>query len=193
MRNYLLLVVFFNNLWYIFFIYISNIMPFPGSPSPGSSLFPPPSPCSPTHLLLLPGPGIPLHWGIEPSQDQGPLIDVWQGHLLLHMLLEPWVPPCVLFDWWFSPWELWGIGWFILLFFLWCPIDYVLCLTKAFQFHVVPFIIIASLNIFISSFSILFAFISSLHHCTGWDLQWNSNLESFLTLEIFQDSQSPSY
>ena len=29
------------------------------------------SPCSPTHPLLLPGPGIPLHWGIEPSEDQG--------------------------------------------------------------------------------------------------------------------------
>jgi len=24
------------------------------------------------------------------------------------MQLEPWVPPCVLFGWWFSPWELWG-------------------------------------------------------------------------------------
>ena len=31
-----------------------------------------------------------------------------QGHPLLHMQLEPWVPPCVLFGWWFSPWELWG-------------------------------------------------------------------------------------
>jgi hypothetical protein len=27
---------------------------------------------------------------------------------MLHMRLEPWVPPCVLFGWWFSPWELWG-------------------------------------------------------------------------------------
>ena len=35
-------------------------------------------------------------------------IDVQQGHPLLHMQLEPWVPPCVLFGWWFSPWELWG-------------------------------------------------------------------------------------
>ena len=26
---------------------------------------------------------------------------------MLHMQLEPWVPPCVLFGWWFSPWELW--------------------------------------------------------------------------------------
>jgi hypothetical protein len=24
------------------------------------------------------------------------------------MQLEPWVPPCILFGWWFSPWELWG-------------------------------------------------------------------------------------
>ena len=28
---------------------------------------------SPTYPLLLSGPGIPLYWGIEPSQDQGPL------------------------------------------------------------------------------------------------------------------------
>jgi hypothetical protein len=60
-----------------------------------------------THPLPLPHPGIPLHWGIEPSQDQGPLpIDVQQGYPLLHMQLEPWVPPCVPFGWWFSPWEL---------------------------------------------------------------------------------------
>jgi hypothetical protein len=25
------------------------------------------------------------------------------------MWLEPWVFLCVLFDWWFSSWELWGI------------------------------------------------------------------------------------
>jgi hypothetical protein len=24
------------------------------------------------------------------------------------MQLEPWVPPCVFFGWWFSPRELWG-------------------------------------------------------------------------------------
>ena len=24
------------------------------------------------------------------------------------MQLEPWVPLCVIFGWWFSPWELWG-------------------------------------------------------------------------------------
>jgi hypothetical protein len=36
-----------------------------------------------------------------------PPIDVQKGHSLLHMQLEPWFPPCVLFSWWFSPWELW--------------------------------------------------------------------------------------
>jgi hypothetical protein len=25
------------------------------------------------------------------------------------MQLEAWVPPCVLFGWWFSPWELWRV------------------------------------------------------------------------------------
>jgi hypothetical protein len=33
-----------------------------------------PPPCTPTHPLLLPGLGIPLQRGIEPSQDQGPLL-----------------------------------------------------------------------------------------------------------------------
>ena len=28
-----------------------------------------------------------------------PPIDIWQGHPLLHMQLEPWVPPCTLFGW----------------------------------------------------------------------------------------------
>jgi hypothetical protein len=27
----------------------------------------------------------------------------------LHMWLVPWVPPCVLLGWWFSPWELGGL------------------------------------------------------------------------------------
>ena len=27
------------------------------------------------------------------------------------MWLEPWVPPCVLFGWWFRPWKLWGYWW----------------------------------------------------------------------------------
>jgi hypothetical protein len=40
----------------IFFIYISNAIP--------KASYTLPLPCSPTHPLLLPGPGIPLYWGI---------------------------------------------------------------------------------------------------------------------------------
>jgi hypothetical protein len=40
----------------IFFIYISNAIP--------KAPYTLPPPCSPTHPLLLPDPGIPLYWGI---------------------------------------------------------------------------------------------------------------------------------
>jgi hypothetical protein len=50
----------------IFFIYISNAIP------KAPYILPPP--CSPTQPLLLPGPGIPLYWGIWSSQYQGPLL-----------------------------------------------------------------------------------------------------------------------
>jgi hypothetical protein len=56
----------------IFFIYIFKCYLLSWFPLPT----PPPPPCSPTHSLLLPDPGIPLYWGIEPSQDQGPLLPV---------------------------------------------------------------------------------------------------------------------
>jgi hypothetical protein len=47
----------------IFFIYISNaILKVPYN-------LPPPPPCSPTHPLPLPGPGIPLYWGIWSWQE----------------------------------------------------------------------------------------------------------------------------
>ena len=71
-------------------------------------------PCSydsvspPNHPLPPTCPPITLPWGIETSQDQRTTTHVQQGHPLLHRRLEPWVAPCVLFGWWFSPWELWG-------------------------------------------------------------------------------------
>ena len=67
-----------NNFYFlldIFFIYIENVIPFPGFPSR--------TPCSPTQPLLLPGPCIPLHWGIEPSQDQGPLLPLMTDKAIL--------------------------------------------------------------------------------------------------------------
>jgi hypothetical protein len=91
----------------ISFIYISNFIPFPHFPSktPPISY---PSPCSPTHQLPLLCPGIPLYWGIEHSQDQGPLLSLMSYKAILYWL-EPWVSPCVLFGWWFSHWVLWGV------------------------------------------------------------------------------------
>ena len=65
----------------IFYIYISNVIPFPGFPS-RNPLFHPSFHCFyegvhlPTHPLPPHCPWILLHWGIKPSQDQGP-------HLLL--------------------------------------------------------------------------------------------------------------
>ena len=56
----------------IFFIYISNAIPFPSFPSEDPYPFHPPP--VPNPLTPIPGPGIPLYWGIESSQDQGPLL-----------------------------------------------------------------------------------------------------------------------
>jgi hypothetical protein len=100
-------------------IYISNVFIFPSFPSRTPLSHSPP----PASMRVLPPPlpphcpGIPLHWGTKPSQDQGPLLleDARQSHPLLHMQLEPWVPPCVLYGWWFSRWELGGGGGWVLV------------------------------------------------------------------------------
>ena len=61
----------------ILFIYISNVIPFPGFPS-ATPLSHPPLPffyegAPPSTYSLLPHrPSIPLHWDVKPSQDQGP-------------------------------------------------------------------------------------------------------------------------
>jgi hypothetical protein len=85
------------------FIYFSNVIPLldvhPGKPI---SHFP--SPCfyegvpSPTYPFPTPLPCIPLHWGIEPSQDQGPLLSLMPKKAILcyNIQVDPWVPPCVL-------------------------------------------------------------------------------------------------
>jgi hypothetical protein len=68
-------------------------------------------PHPPTHSCLS---ALAFSYTGASSQDftglsASPPIDAWQGHPLLHMQLEPWVPPCVLCGSWFSPWQLWGI------------------------------------------------------------------------------------
>jgi hypothetical protein len=71
----------------------------------------------PFPLPLLTNPPIPTSWPwhsptlghrVVTGPRASPTIDDQLGHPLLHIHLEPWVPPCVLFGWWFSPWELWG-------------------------------------------------------------------------------------
>ena len=95
----------------------------PLSPHPMISKFPvtpPPIPSSalppclyegalpPTHTLL------PHHFPTlghqtSPGPRTSPLIDVRQGHPLLHMQLEPWISPCTLLGWWSRLWENWVV------------------------------------------------------------------------------------
>ena len=73
MRNYILLD--------ILFIYISNVIPFPGFPS-----------TNPYSISLLPcfykgvlphRPAIPIHWGIKPSQNQWPFLPLMPDKAIL--------------------------------------------------------------------------------------------------------------
>jgi len=54
--------------------------PYPISPSPASlRMLPDPR----THIVLPCGPGIPLYQGIEPSEDQGPLLPLMSNKVIL--------------------------------------------------------------------------------------------------------------
>jgi hypothetical protein len=103
-----------KNFYWIFSLLTFQMLS-PFQVSPGNPIFHPLSPCfyesipPPTHSHL-PASHSPtlVHPAFTGPRDSPP-IDYWQGHPLLHMQLEPWVPPCVLLDWWFSPWKLWGL------------------------------------------------------------------------------------
>jgi hypothetical protein len=70
-----------NFLLDIFFIYISNAIP--------KAPYTFPTPCLPTRPLLLPGPGIPLYWGIWTSEYKGASLPSDGRHMhMLHMQLE---------------------------------------------------------------------------------------------------------
>jgi len=117
-------------------IYISNVIPFPSFPSRNPLSHPPflllLCRCSPTHPLTHP---LPLTHSPTPSHSlpghspklghraftgprASPPTDAWQGCPLLHMQLESWVNPCVLFGG-LVPRSSGRSGWLILLFFLW--------------------------------------------------------------------------
>jgi hypothetical protein len=97
-----------------FFYWLSYLFTF-------QMLFPTTSPLFPFPLLL---------WGCSPTHSfltalAFPYTGAWSLYRtkglsshwcqtrpssLLHIQLESWVCPCVLFGWWFNPWELWGGG-----------------------------------------------------------------------------------
>jgi hypothetical protein len=91
-----------------YFLYISNVIPYPSLPSK-NPLSPPTCPApQPTHshswALHSPILGHRTFTGPRAS----PPIDDQLGHPLLHMQLEPQGSPYIFFDWWFRPKELWG-------------------------------------------------------------------------------------
>jgi hypothetical protein len=92
----------------IFFYYISNVIPSPGFSSRKS----PPLILSPFPLFTKRPTPVSWPWHSPTLRHRtfiGPRAslptDDQIGHPLPYM---PRVPPCVLFGWWFSPWELWG-------------------------------------------------------------------------------------
>jgi hypothetical protein len=93
---------------------------------PGNPLYHTPSPCFykgvplPTHTLLPCYSGIPLHWGTEPSQDQGPLLPLMSNNAILCCM-------CIWSHWSLHVYSLVGglvpgssgmSAWLTLLFFL---------------------------------------------------------------------------
>jgi hypothetical protein len=79
----------------------------PHIPSPFPFLYegvPPPA-----HPLLPQCSSIPLPW--EPPQNQGAPLPVMPDKAILCYICSwsQWVPTSILSDWWFSPWELWGV------------------------------------------------------------------------------------
>jgi hypothetical protein len=69
----------------------------------------PPSPApQPTHSHSQPWHSPILAHRTFTGPRASPPTDDRLGHPLLHMQLEPHVPPCVFFDQWFSLKELWG-------------------------------------------------------------------------------------
>jgi hypothetical protein len=106
----ILLLLFYFSFFIRYFLYLHlkfyPLLSFP---------FQPPSIPSPLPLLTNPPTPTSLSWHSPTLGHQvfsrprsSPLIGDQQGHPLLHMQLEPWVPRFVVFGWWFSPWELWG-------------------------------------------------------------------------------------
>jgi hypothetical protein len=84
----------------IFFIYISDVIPFPSFLSENPLCYPTPA-SWPWHSPIL------GHRTFKRPRASPP-IDDQLGYPMLHMYLETGVLSGVFFDWWFSTRELWG-------------------------------------------------------------------------------------
>jgi hypothetical protein len=106
-KVYIINSTFLENYFVRYFLYLHfKCYPLSSFPSKNSLSQPP--------LLLLTNLPTSLSWhSLTPGNHTftgprtSPPIVVQQDHPLLHMWIEPWVPPCVLFGWWFSPWGFW--------------------------------------------------------------------------------------
>ena len=79
-----------------------------------------PHACSPNHTLLFLSLRIPYNGTQSFHRTKGLSSHWWLARPSSATYgLEPWIPPCVLFVWWFSSYDLWGTHCFILLFLLW--------------------------------------------------------------------------
>jgi hypothetical protein len=110
----LVLLLFFNLFFIGYILYLHfKCSPISWFPLQKNTLLLPPltSPCSPTHPptpASCPWHSLILGHRSFIEQRASPPIDDQLGCPLLHMKLEPLVPPFTLFGWWFSPWELSG-------------------------------------------------------------------------------------
>jgi hypothetical protein len=96
----------------ILFIYISNHIPLPSYPCTNAHSIPFVSMRMLLHPLLPHCSSIPLCWGINPPQDQGPPLPLMPDKAILCYICI-WSYGSLhisqLFGWWFSPWELWVV------------------------------------------------------------------------------------
>jgi hypothetical protein len=90
---------------YFLYLHFKCYPPFLVSPPKTPNLLPPPNPPTPASW---PWHSPTLGHRTFTGPRASPSIDGRLGHPLLHMQQEPWVLPCILFGWWFSPWKLWG-------------------------------------------------------------------------------------
>ena len=105
-------IILFFGLLIIPFVYISNDIPLPGVPftNPPSYIWPPHSFCL-YESALTPPHSRPLlkHPPTMGHQCSLPSHCCERVHSLLHVYLEPWIPPGTLLSWWSRPWENWVV------------------------------------------------------------------------------------